>query len=153
LGLPVDKRTKARELAMQGLYQLDAQGSDILCQLDKFFLENEPDDSIRKLAAEWCKKTWENLSECDKLITVSTIRWKLSRLSPVDKSILRLAAYQLKFCPDIPPKVVINEAIELAKKYSTAQSPAFVNGVLDAALKKTAQLDNANKKNGSGIPD
>jgi N utilization substance protein B len=54
----------------------------------------------------------------------------------VDKSILRLSVYQLKFCGDIPPKVVINEAIELAKKFSTEQSPGFVNGVLDAVLKK-----------------
>ena len=66
----------------------------------------------------------------------STIKWKMSRLSFVDKSILRLAVYQLKFCNDIPPKVVINEAIELAKKFSTTQSGAFVNGVLDAVSKK-----------------
>ena len=57
-------------------------------------------------------------------------------LSPVDKSILRLSVYHLKFCPDIPPKVVINEAIELAKKFSSDKSPGFVNGVLDAVLKK-----------------
>jgi len=127
---------------MQAIYQLDVQGSDVLYRLDEFFRENEPDDSIRKLAAEWSKKTWENLSECDELITASTIRWKLSRLSSVDKSILRLAAYQLKFCSDIPPKVVINEAIELAKKFSTAQAPAFVNGVLDAVLKKITPPNN-----------
>jgi len=132
----VDKRTKARELAMQALYQLDAQGPDLLEHLNEFFVEGSPDDSIRKLAAEWCKGTWENLTQCDELITASTIKWQISRLSSVDKNILRLAVYQLKFCPDIPPKVVINEAIELAKKFSTAQSPAFVNGVLDAVLKK-----------------
>jgi transcription antitermination factor NusB len=132
----VDKRTRARELAMQGLYQLDAQGSDLLELLGEFFVENSPDDSVRRLAADWCKGTWENLTQCDELITASTIKWQLSRLSSVDKSILRLAVYQLKFCKDIPPRVVINEAIELAKKFSTAQSPAFVNGVLDAVLKK-----------------
>ena len=135
-GLQVDKRTKARELAMQVLYQLDAQGSDLLERLNDFFADSSPDDSVRKLAADWCKGTWENLSQCDELITASTIKWQVSRLSFVDKSILRLAVYQLKFCPDIPPKVVINEAIELAKKFSTAQSPAFVNGVLDAVFKK-----------------
>jgi N utilization substance protein B len=70
------------------------------------------------------------------LIGDSTISWQLGRLSPVDKSILRLAVYQLKFCPDIPPKAVINEAIELAKKFSTDKSGPFVNGVLDAVLKK-----------------
>jgi transcription antitermination factor NusB len=132
----VDKRTRARELAMQGLYQLDAQGLDLLEHLDEFFVDNCSDDSVRRLAADWCKGTWENLSQCDELITASTIKWQISRLSAVDKSILRLAVYQLKLCPDIPPKVVINEAIELAKKFSTAQSPAFVNGVLDAVLKK-----------------
>ena len=132
----MDKRTRARELAMQGLYQLDAQGPDLLEHLGEFFVDNSPDDFVRKLAADWCKGTWENLTQCDELITASTIKWHLSRLSFVDKSILRLAVYQLKFCEDIPPKVVINEAIELAKKFSTAQSPAFVNGVLDAVRKK-----------------
>ena len=132
----MDKRTRARELAMQGLYQLDAQGSDLLELLGEFFVENSPDDFVRRLAADWCKGTWENLTQCDELITASTIKWQLSRLSSVDKSILRLAVYQLKFCEDIPPRVVINEAIELAKKFSTTQSPAFVNGVLDAVLKK-----------------
>jgi transcription antitermination factor NusB len=132
----VDKRTRARELAMQGLYQLDVQGPDLLRQLTEFFIENDPDDLVRKLASEWTKGTWENLAQCDELIVASTIKWQLSRLSFVDKSILRLAVYQLKFCPDIPPRVVINEAIELAKKFSTAQSSAFVNGVLDAVLKK-----------------
>jgi len=132
----VDKRTRARELAMQGLYQLDVQGGELLKHLGEFFTENEPDDSVRELAFAWSKGTWENLAQCDELIIASTIKWKLSRLSPVDKSILRLAVYQFKFCPDIPPKVVINEAIELAKRFSTAQSSAFVNGVLDAVLKK-----------------
>ena len=131
-----DKRTRARELAIQGLYQLDVQGPDLLERLSRFFVENEPDDSIRKLASDWTAGTWKNLDVCDELIVASTIKWELSRLSYVDKSILRLAVYQLKFCPDIPPKVVINEAIELAKKFSTAQSSAFVNGVLDAVLKK-----------------
>lgn len=131
-----DKRSKARELAMQGLYQLDIQGQDLLGRLGEFFKENEANESTCKLAFEWTKKTWENMDACDELITASTIKWKMSRLSFVDKSILRLAVYQLKFCNDIPPKVVINEAIELAKKFSTANSGAFVNGVLDAILKK-----------------
>jgi N utilization substance protein B len=76
------------------------------------------------------------LAQCDELIVASTIKWQFHRLSPVDKSILRLSVYQLKFCTDIPPRVVINEAIELAKKFSTDKSPAFVNGVLDAVLRK-----------------
>ena len=121
---------------MQALYQLDVQGPDLFELLDRFFTEAEEDDFVRKLASDWTRGTWENLEQCDEPIIASTIKWQFTRLSPVDKSILRLAVYQLKFCPDIPPKVVINEAIELAKKYSTDKSPAFVNGVLDAILKK-----------------
>jgi len=132
----VDKRTRARELAIQGLYQLDIQGSHLLPQLAEFFTENDPDSLVCKLASEWTKGTWENLALCDELVAASAIKWQMSRLSAVDKSILRLAVYQLKFCPDIPPRVVINEAIELAKKFSTDKSSAFVNGVLDAVLKK-----------------
>lgn len=132
----MDKRTKARELAVQGLYQLDAQGPEALNRMGDFFVENDPDELVRKLAMDWTKGTWENLSQCDELIVSSTIKWGLSRLCLVDKSILRLSVYQLKFCPDIPHKVVINEAIELAKKFSTDKSPGFVNGVLDAVLKK-----------------
>ena len=123
-------------MAIQGLYQLDVQGSDLLTSLGRFFMENDPDGLVRKLASDWTKGTWENLAQCDELIVASIIKWQLSRLSAVDKSILRLAVYQLKFCPDIPPRVVINEAIELAKKFSTDKSPAFVNGVLDAILRK-----------------
>ncbi|MDD5327234.1 MAG: transcription antitermination factor NusB [Phycisphaerae bacterium] len=132
----MDKRTRARELAMQGLYQLEVQGRDLLEGLARFFMENDPNPSVRKLASEWTKGAWENSAECDALITASIIKWQLPRLSMVDRCILRLAVYQLKFCPDIPPRVVINEAIELAKKFSTDKSPAFINGVLDAVLKK-----------------
>jgi transcription antitermination factor NusB len=135
----MDKRTKARELAMQALYQLDVQGSDILDSLGRFFMEADTDNFVRSLASDWTKGTWDNLKQCDELIGGSTIKWEFARLSPVDKSILRLSVYQLRFCPEIPPKVAINEAIELAKKFSTDKSPAFVNGVLDAILKKIAE--------------
>ena len=134
--MQADRRTRARELAMQALYQLDVQGPDVFELLGRFFTEADTDESVRKLALDWTKETWENLKQCDELIVASIIKWQFTRLSPVDKGILRLAVYQLKFCPDIPPKVVINEAIELAKKFSTDKSPAFVNGVLDAILKK-----------------
>ena len=137
LNAKVDRRTLARELAMQALYQLDIQGSDLLPRLQWEFLGPvDCDDFVRKLAYDWIKGTWDNLALCDELIAPAIIRWQFSRLSPVDKSILRLSVYQLKFCPSIPPKVVINEAIELAKKFSSDKSPGFVNGVLDAVLKR-----------------
>jgi len=121
---------------MQALFQLDVQGESLFAELDDFFKENAPEDAVRKLAVEWTRGTWANLPVCDELITGAAIKWKLSRLSQVDKSILRLAVYQLKFRPEIPPKVAINEAIELAKKFGTDKSPGFVNGVLDGILKK-----------------
>ena len=121
---------------MQALYQLDVQGPEVFDFIGEFFAESETDLAVRKLASEWTRGAWDNIKECDERITASTIKWQFRRLSPVDKGILRLSVYQLKFCSDIPPKVVINEAIELAKKYSTDKSPAFVNGVLDAVLKK-----------------
>lgn len=134
--LCVDPRTRARQLAMQALCQLDVQGTSVLAELKGFFAENEPDLAVRKLAYDWTQGAWENVADCDKLIAEAAIKWKLSRLSMVDKSIIRLAVYQLKFCTDIPPKVAINEAIELAKIFGSDKSPAFVNGVLDGILKK-----------------
>ena len=137
----MDRRTRARELAMQGLYQLDVQGPDVLDFLGGFFADTDADENIAKQAVEWTKGTWEHLARCDELIITSTIKWQFARLSPVDKSILRLAVYQLTCCEDIPPKVVINEAIELAKKFSTDKSPGFVNGVLDAILRKLPEQE------------
>jgi transcription antitermination factor NusB len=146
--MPFDKRTRARELAMQALYQLDVQGSELLSRLDKdFFAEAEADDEIRSLAKQWTAGTWEHVARCDELITSSTIKWEFSRLSPVDKSILRLAVFQLLYIQDVPPKVVINEAIELAKKFSTEKSGPFVNGVLDAVMKKLKLKQKKSQKN------
>ena len=130
-------RRRARELAMQALYQLDVQGEELLPRLmDEFLCQAEGDQRIRTLAWKWASGTWQHVAECDQYIERSTIRWQFSRLSPVDRSILRLAVYQLLCCPDVPPKVVINEAIEMAKKYSTEKAGPFVNGVLDTVLKK-----------------
>jgi N utilization substance protein B len=131
-----DRRTRARELAMQALCQMDIQGDAALDMLGIFFSENTDDPAIREMADKWSKGTWKVIAECDSLITVAAVKWELSRLNQVDRSILRLGAYQLKYCPDIPAKVVINEAIELAKKFSAESSPGFVNGVLDAIYRK-----------------
>jgi len=135
-GSGMDKRTLARELAMQALYQLDVQGEHYLGELGVFLKESSDDEVVLSLAEDWTRGAWANLSECDKLIKTAAIKWELSRLSQVDRSILRLGVYQLEYCDDIPGKVVINEAIELGKKYSGEQSPRFINGVLDAVLKR-----------------
>jgi transcription antitermination factor NusB len=121
---------------MQALCQLDVQGSEAESTLRRFFNENTDDPMVLQLAEKWTHGAWGKVRACDDLIADSAVRWKLSRLSHVDRAILRMAVHQLHYCSDdIPPKVVINEAIEIAKKFSTEQSPRFVNGVLDAVLK------------------
>ncbi len=139
-----DRRTMARELVMQAICQMDVQGQAAFEMLDRFFAENTQDAEVRKLAEKWAKGVWEKMNDCDMLITAAAVKWELSRLNQVDRSILRLGAYQLKYCPEIPEKVVINEAIEMAKKYSTESSPAFVNGVMDAIFKKI-RMESAEK--------
>ena len=134
----------ARELVMQAICQMDVQGQAAFEMLDRFFAENTQDAEVRKLAEKWAKGVWEKMNDCDMLITAAAVKWELSRLNQVDRSILRLGAYQLKYCPEIPEKVVINEAIEMAKKYSTESSPAFVNGVMDAIFKKI-RMESAEK--------
>ncbi|MFZ9033036.1 MAG: transcription antitermination factor NusB [Planctomycetota bacterium] len=131
----MDRRTIARELTMQALCQLDVQGSEAESTLRRFFNENTDDPMVLQLAEKWTHGAWEKMQACDDLIASAAVRWKLSRLSHVDRAILRMAVHQLRYCSDdIPCKVVINEAIEIAKKFSTEQSPRFVNGVLDAVL-------------------
>jgi transcription antitermination factor NusB len=133
---------------MQAIYQLDIQGDELLARLYEFLKENARDSLVLEMAWSWTKGTWSRIKECDELLARSVIKWQMSRLSSVDKSILRLAAYQLKYCPEIPPKVTINEAIELAKRYSTAQAPGFINGVLDGLLRKIEE----DKAAGGGEP-
>lgn len=134
-----DRRRIARELAMQALCQLDVQGDAALPILGAFMAEQTDDLAARQMAIDWAQKTWQHISECDNHIAKAAIRWSLSRMSMVDRAILRLAMWQLLHCPDIPPKVIINEAIEIAKKYGLEQSPRFINGVLDAAYKAISQ--------------
>ncbi|MBN1788767.1 MAG: transcription antitermination factor NusB [Sedimentisphaerales bacterium] len=132
----MDKRSRARELVMQAACQLDVQGESALEMLSGFFAENSDDKNVRELAEKWSKGLWETRAECDDLIVAAAAKWELARLNQVDRSILRLGTYQLKYCSDIPAKVIINEAIELAKKFSGESSPGFVNGVLDAIYRK-----------------
>jgi N utilization substance protein B len=133
--MTIDRRTQARELAMQALCQLDIQGNEALVWMGRFFREQCEDAMVVQLAEQWTKGAWENVRRCDEYIEGAAAQWKLSRMSQVDRNVLRLSVYQLGFCPDIPGKVIINEAIEIARKYSTEQSPRFINGVLDAILK------------------
>ena len=124
---------------MQFLYQLNAQNGANLEQLEHFLKEFSDDPQTREIARQWIIDTWRNLDQLDTLIIQAAVNWDLSRISHVDRAILRLAVHQLTACPDIPPKVVINEAVEVAKAFSTTQAPAFINGILDTINKKSHQ--------------
>ncbi|MFH1398173.1 MAG: transcription antitermination factor NusB [Candidatus Omnitrophota bacterium] len=129
------KRTLAREYALQVLYKLDiTKDKDLEVVLANFWLmgvEEEVEDSVKVFAAELVKGVICNLAEIDRDISQYATNWKLERMAVVDRNILRLSAYELLFRQEIPPKVSINEAVELAKKYSEPKSAKFVNGVLD----------------------
>jgi N utilization substance protein B len=133
--ITADRRTTAREMAMQALCQLDIQGQDVFQWLGRFFREECSDALTVELAEQWTRGAWDQVNLCDEQIKQAAAKWKLSRMSQVDRNILRLAVYQIGFCNDIPGRVILNEAIEMARKFSTEQSPRFVNGVLDAVLK------------------
>jgi N utilization substance protein B len=120
---------------MQALCQLDIQGQGVFQWLGRFFREECSDAMTIELAEQWTRGAWDQVKLCDDQIKQAAAKWKLSRMSQVDRNILRLAVYQIGFCPDIPGRVILNEAIEMARKFSTEQSPRFVNGVLDAVLK------------------
>lgn len=96
------------------------------------FLDEEAEDAtVRAFAAELIEGTLQHRDECDERLRAVTRNWNIKRMAAIDRNILRMALFELMHCPDIPPKVTINEAIELGKKYSTANSGAFVNGILD----------------------
>ncbi len=135
-GKPVDRRRAARVLAMQFLHALTVQGGANLEKVEALMGVYCEDEATRGLAIGWVRDAWARLGEIEGLIRETATHWDLSRISQVDRSILHLGVYQLLHCEEMPAKVVINEAIELAKTFSTAQSPGFVNGVLDAIHKK-----------------
>ncbi|MDP8216777.1 MAG: transcription antitermination factor NusB [Candidatus Kaelpia imicola] len=124
------KRTKSREIALKILYRVDISKESSSEVLDDI-LRRERDKNIKKFARELAINTLDNMPVLDRLITKHTLNWQLNRMAVIDRNILRLASYELLFCSSIPPKVSINEAIELAKKYGDQDSGKFVNGILD----------------------
>jgi transcription antitermination factor NusB len=125
------KRTRARELALQFLYQLDLRGPDFLGEAKDFFRSEEEDKSSREFATGLVNGVAAHRTELDEVIRAVAQNWEITRMAVIDRNVLRMAAYELFHCPDIPPKVAINEAIELGKRFSTQNSGAFINGILD----------------------
>jgi len=125
------KRTRARELALQFLYQLDLCGKDLLPEARAFFRAEEDDKSAREFAAQLVKGVVEHQEAIDQAIRAVATNWEIDRMAVIDRNVLRMATFELFHCADIPPKVAINEAIELGKRFSTQNSGAFINGILD----------------------
>ncbi len=125
------KRTRARELALQFLYQMDLRGADLLPEAKAFFRAEEEDKSAREFAAQLVNGVAEHQQELDQAIRAVAQNWEITRMAVIDRNVLRMAAFELFHCPDVPPKVAINEAIELGKRFSTQNSGAFINGILD----------------------
>lgn len=137
------KRTKARELALQILYQADVTNVDVAELISGFFgmeANTNEEPAVRDFAADLARSVREKLRFLDERISKFATNWQLDRMATVDRNILRLAAFELLFREDIPPKVAINEAVELAKKYGDVESGKFVNGVLDK-INKTRDPD------------
>lgn len=130
------KRTRARELALQFLYQLDLRGDAMLDEAREFVVAEERDAETTRFALRLVQGTHENRATIDQMIQSVAQNWNISRMAVVDRNVLRLATYELVHCPDVPPKVAINEAIELGKRYSTQNSGAFINGILDKIMNR-----------------
>lgn len=135
-------RSLARERALQYLYQIETGQNKTLTDPQDFWNHFFPEDKAPAYFFKLTAGVTEQREVLDAYISRYAEHWRLERMASVDRNILRLAIFELLYCPEVPPKVAVNEAIELAKKYGTEQSGAFVNGILDnfvrAARSKTA---------------
>lgn len=126
------KRTQAREIALQILYQNEMNPDSVQKILDSYWENNqESSEEVREFTSKIVRGTVQHLVELDQVIASAAENWQLDRMAVVDRNILRFAAYELLYCQDIPPKVTINEAVNIAKKFSQEESGKFVNGILD----------------------
>ena len=125
------KRTLARECVLKILYQIEIlkEAPDVV--VERFWEDNPVDKEVREFAERILTGIQKNMADLDAIVTRHTENWDLSRMAIIDKNILRFGAYELLYMPDIPPKVTINEAVNIAKKFSQEDSGKFVNGVLD----------------------
>jgi N utilization substance protein B len=131
------RRRKAREVALQFLYQLDQHGAaDPAPFAEEFWARYPVAGDTREFAEALVRGTKESQGKIDELIGQCVEHWDLDRMAVVDRNLLRIAVYEMLWQPDVPPKVAINEAIEIAKKFGTADSSRFVNGVLDRVLRE-----------------
>ncbi len=127
----VRKRTRARELALKALYLIDVRGPDVAREVPAFFERETDDPDVLAFARTLFDGVAAHRDELDEKITAVAENWHIHRMAVIDRNLLRIGTFEFAHLADVPPKVSINEAIDLAKRYSTADSGAFVNGILD----------------------
>jgi len=134
------KRRKAREYALQILFQVDFTKKRIDSKdLEEFWSGKKESRSVKEFTEDLVRGTLNSIDEIDAMIERITENWLLKRMAAVDRNILRFAAYEILYRKDIPSAVTINEAIEIAKKFSSAESAPFINGILDRLAKGSAK--------------
>ena len=133
-------RSRAREAALKTLYQMHVTGDSPVEALKIFFRHHRVAVGSQAFVSRLVEGTSSHLAEIDPLIRRHATNWTLERMAIVDRNILRLAAYELLHENETPPKVVINEAVDLAKRFGAADSGKFVNGVLDS-IHKTERVE------------
>ncbi|HEY6212405.1 MAG TPA: transcription antitermination factor NusB [Vicinamibacterales bacterium] len=129
-------RRKARELALQMLYQHDLSGNSPDAIVATFEELQKSKPNTREFATKILTGTIDNLSKIDEMIAAQADNWRLSRMAVVDRNIIRMSIYEFLFEEDTPKLVIIDEAIEIAKKFGTQKSSQFINGILDGILKR-----------------
>ncbi|MBI3637800.1 MAG: transcription antitermination factor NusB [Candidatus Rokubacteria bacterium] len=131
------RRRKSREVALQFLYELDVNSDpDLEARAGAFWAAHPVDEGTRTFADALVRGAKQNQEKVDQTITQYTEHWDLDRMAVVDRNILRVAVYELLWHAEVPAKVVINEAIEIAKKFGTQESSRFINGILDRIHKE-----------------
>ncbi|PIP36590.1 MAG: transcription antitermination factor NusB [Desulfobacterales bacterium CG07_land_8_20_14_0_80_52_14] len=139
-------RRRSRELAMQALFFMDMAHGVNEEALKRYLDHFPPPEHASAFFLDLVKGVMQTMPEIDALIESASDNWKLSRMSCVDRNVMRIAVYELKYRNDIPPKVAMNEAIDVGKKYGTEESGAFINGILDTIhmklIKKQGDQDN-----------
>jgi N utilization substance protein B len=125
-------RRKAREYALQMLFQWDITHDSIDQIASTFFEDQEEDQTVEDFARQLVIRTVEHVEKIDELIRRHAEHWRLDRMATVDRNLLRLATQEFLVDKETPKTVVVNEAIEIARRYSTQESPQFINGILDS---------------------
>jgi transcription antitermination protein NusB len=129
-------RRKARELALQMLFQHDMSGNTPDAIIGTFEELQKSKANTREFAIRVFRGTVDNLEKLDEMITAQADNWRLSRMAVVDRNIIRMSVYEFLHETDTPKLVIIDEAIEIAKKFGTQKSSQFINGILDGILKR-----------------